>query len=80
MSELVRSSLLREIYLELHNLCQPLTALQCRLEMARLVGGVEALQSAVDDGLEQTGRMFEAVAQMRKCLLAPESAPNSSVV
>jgi hypothetical protein len=74
MSRLVSSSFLRAIHLELRNLCQPLTALQCRLEMARLVGGREALQSAVDDSLEQTGRMFEAVAQLRKCLLTQESA------
>jgi len=75
MSELVEISFRREIDLELHNLCQPLTALQCLLEMARSVGGLEALQGAVDGGLEETGRMFEVVAQMRKCLLAQEPAP-----
>ena len=75
MSQLVESSSLREIDVELHNLCQPLTALQCLLEVARSVGDLEALQRAIDDGLEQTGRMFEVVAQMRKCLLALETAP-----
>jgi len=75
MSEPVSRPLLREIHLQLHNLCQPLTAMQCRLEIAKSVGGIEALQSAVDDGLVQTSRMFDVVAQMRKCLLAQEPAP-----
>jgi hypothetical protein len=72
MPEPMRTSLVREIHVELHNLCQPLTVLQCHLEMARLSGSLEAFQSAVDGGLEETNRMFEAVAQIRKCLLTQE--------
>jgi hypothetical protein len=29
---------LEQSNLELHDLCQPLTALQCRLEMGRMIG------------------------------------------
>lgn len=69
MPDPTRTSFLREIDLELHNLCQPLTALQCRLELARLVGTLEAFRSAVDGGLEETGRIFEVTAHMRERLL-----------
>ena len=58
--------------LELHDLCQPLTALQCRLEMGRMLGYPEALEEAVKGGLEETRRMFHIIAQMRQRLLELE--------
>jgi hypothetical protein len=74
MSQPKERSFMQEIFLELHNLCQPLTALQCRLEIAKATGELEALRSGVEDSLVETSRMFEAVAQMRKCLLAQQAA------
>ena len=41
---------LEQSYLELHDLCQPLTALQCRLEMGSMLGHPEDLEEAVKGG------------------------------
>jgi hypothetical protein len=63
---------LKQSNLELHDLCQPLTALQCRLEMGRMLGHPEALEEAVKGGLEETRRMFDIIAHMRQRLLEIE--------
>jgi hypothetical protein len=63
---------LEQSHAELHDLCQPLTALQCRLELGRMLGDSAALQEAVNGGLEETRRMFEAIALMRQRLLGIE--------
>lgn len=63
---------LEQSNLELHDLCQPLTALQCRLEMGKMLGHAEALEEAVNGGLEETRRMFRIIATMRQRLLAIE--------
>jgi hypothetical protein len=60
---------LEQSHAELHDLCQPLTALQCRLELGRILGDSAALQEAVNGGLEETRRMFEVIALMRQRLL-----------
>jgi hypothetical protein len=56
---------MKQSHLELHDLCQPLTALQCRLELGTLLGHSEALEDAIRGGLEETRRMFHIIAQMR---------------
>jgi signal transduction histidine kinase len=53
---------------ELHDLCQPLTAMQCRLEMGKMLGHTEALEEAIDGSLEETSRMFKIIALMRERL------------
>jgi hypothetical protein len=63
---------LKQSNLELHDLCQPLTALQCRLEMGRMLGHPAALEEAVKGGLEETRRMFHIIAHMRQRLLEIE--------
>jgi C4-dicarboxylate-specific signal transduction histidine kinase len=63
---------LEQSHTELHDLCQPLTALQCRLEMGRMLGHAGALEEAIDGGLEETRRMFEVIARMRQRLLGIE--------
>ncbi|HSY37718.1 MAG TPA: hypothetical protein VK814_18330 [Acidobacteriaceae bacterium] len=63
---------LEQSNLELHDLCQPLTALQCRLEMGRMLGNPEALEEAVKGGLEETRRMFRIIAHMRQRLVEME--------
>ncbi len=62
-------------HLELHDLCQPLTALQCRLELAEMIGNPEAFEEAVKGGLEETRRMFDIIAHMRQRLLEMETEP-----
>jgi signal transduction histidine kinase len=54
----------------LHDLCQPLTTLQCRLEMAGLDGTKDAYRDAVDLGLVECGRLMDAVGSMREIVRA----------
>jgi hypothetical protein len=65
---------LRELDKELHDLCQPLTVLQCRLEYGVMCGDAEALKEAVEGGLLETVRMFERIGLMREHLLTMERA------
>jgi signal transduction histidine kinase len=64
---------LKQSMSELHDLCQPLTALQCRLEMGRMLGHAEAFEEAILGALEEARRMFTIVAQMRQRLLEIEA-------
>jgi len=54
----------------LHDLCQPLTTLQCRLELAGLNGTAEGYREAVQLGLAECGRMVEAVGLLREIVCA----------
>jgi hypothetical protein len=63
---------LEQRHAELHDLCQPLTALQCRLEIGRLQNHEGALVEAVDASLQETRRMFEVIARIRQRLLTDE--------
>jgi signal transduction histidine kinase len=49
----------------LHDLCQPLTTLQCRLEMAGVMGTADGYREAVELGLAECSRLIEAVNAMR---------------
>jgi C4-dicarboxylate-specific signal transduction histidine kinase len=60
---------LQQMDIDLHDLCQPLTALQCRLEIGKMMGHEGALREAVDGGLEETQRMFEVIARIRQHLI-----------
>ena len=62
----------QRLHADLHDLCQPLTALQCRLELGKMLGEDVALRDAVDGALEETQRMFAAVTQMRESLQMAE--------
>jgi len=57
---------------ELHDLCQPLTALQCRLELAQMMGDAVSLKEAVDEAVDDIQRIFAGIAQMRKRLAQEE--------
>lgn len=50
----------------LHDLCQPLTTLQCRLEMATLTCTAEGYREAVELGVIECARLVEAVRGMRE--------------
>jgi hypothetical protein len=52
----------------LHGLCQPLTVLQCRLAMGELIGGQDAMRTAIAEALEQCTRVNLAVTLMREML------------
>lgn len=52
----------------LHDLCQPLTALQCRLELAEVEGDAAAMQRAIVDGLAECERLNAIAARMREHL------------
>jgi len=52
----------------LHGLCQPLTVLQCRLAMGEMVGGPDAMRSAITEALVECSRVNLAVALMREML------------
>ena len=65
---------LEQVGRALHDLCQPLTTLQCRLEIAGLVGTAEAYRDAVELGLVECGRLAEGVQSMREILQANRQA------
>jgi signal transduction histidine kinase len=69
----IQDSFLREIEVHLHDLCQPVTALQCRLELGRAIDDRDSLSEAVVGGLEDTQRIFAAVRRLRD-RLAEEDA------
>ena len=56
----------------IHALCQPLTTLQCRLEMATLVATLEGYREAVESGLAECRRMVDIVESMRATLHASD--------
>jgi hypothetical protein len=72
MTSPVRNENLSELKREMHDLCQPLTSLQCRLELAQMMGDCESLKQAVDGALEDTQRMFAGIAAIRARILREE--------
>jgi C4-dicarboxylate-specific signal transduction histidine kinase len=65
---------LDEISQALHDLCQPLTTLQCRLEFAELLGTMDGYREAAAAGLVQCSRLVETVGSMREVLRAARMA------
>ena len=65
-------ALIQELSEAVHDLCQPLTTLQCRLEIAGLTGSAEAYRESVELGLLECARTVEAVELMRGILRAAE--------
>jgi len=68
MTSLATNHVLQQMHADLHDLAQPLTALQCRLEIGRMHGSQGALQEAVNGSLAETRRIFEVISQMRQRL------------
>jgi hypothetical protein len=56
----------------LHDLCQPLTTLRCRLELAGLIGTAEAYREAVKLGLAECARLVDGVESMREIVRASQ--------
>ena len=75
----LREQEIRRIGAALHDLCQPLTTLQCRLEMAGMIGTTEAYREAVEVGLTECARLAELVAAMREGVRAAQMAGSGEV-
>lgn len=69
---------LRRLGRALHDLCQPLTTLQCRLEMAGVVGTDEAYREAVELGLAECSRLIDAVESLRGIVRAAAERTESA--
>ncbi len=52
----------------LHEICQPLTVLQCRLALGGLTDKPEAMHAAIREALAECGRMNETIDRMRTML------------
>ena len=50
---------------DLHDLSQPLTRLQWRLELARMTGDDDELRESVTAALEDVGELIQRVRQIR---------------
>jgi hypothetical protein len=61
----------------LHDLCQPLTTLQCRLEIAQMTGTPEDYRDAVVLGLAECDRLIEGVGAMREIVRSARSVDES---
>ena len=69
-SGLVRNDLiLREMERELHDLCQPLTKLQCGLELGQMCGDEASLMEALEGALVETATLFQGIGVMRERLV-----------
>lgn len=64
----------------LHDLCQPLTTLQCRLELAGIIGTEAAYREAVELGLDECLRLLNAVESMRSMVRAAAQRAESAKV
>ena len=58
----------------LHDLCQPLTTLQCRLEMAQMMNTEEDYREAVVVALKECERLSDSITEMRNALRALNAA------
>ncbi len=56
----------RRLASALHDLCQPLTALQCRLEIGALTATPTGYAEAVREGLKECERLMSRVKAMQE--------------
>ena len=64
------SEITDQIAVIVHDLCQPLTTLQCRLELAQIVDTPEDYRKAVVLGVAECARMSRHVHALREVLRA----------
>jgi signal transduction histidine kinase len=64
----------------LHELCQPMTALQVRLEIGLALGDEAALREAVHAALDEVRRVFAATQQAKAALLQLEQEMSAVIV
>jgi hypothetical protein len=63
-----QTDLVERIDVALHNLCQPLTVLQCRLALGEMIDEPNAMREAISDALQECVRLNQAVGTMRAML------------
>jgi signal transduction histidine kinase len=49
----------------LHDLCQPLTALQCSLDLGQMQDDTQSMRASMEGALQECARLRVAVARMR---------------
>ena len=67
-AEQVEPTLAMQMDDALHDLCQPLTVLQCRLAMGELIGTPDAKREAISEALVECARVNLAIGLMREML------------
>ena len=65
---------MRQMGAALHDLCQPLTTLRCRLELAGLTGTPEAYREAVSQGVAECEKLVKVVDSMREIVCSATCA------
>jgi hypothetical protein len=68
LSQTVQTDLVERIDVALHDLCQPLTVLQCRLAIGELIGEPDAMRETIREALRECDRLNQAVGTMRTML------------
>jgi hypothetical protein len=56
---------IEEVAQKLHDLAQPLTSLQCRLEISMMDGGEAEMRAAIGEALRECERLNERVYTMQ---------------
>jgi signal transduction histidine kinase len=64
----INAETLNQMVTVVHDLCQPLTTLQCRLEMAQMMNTPEDYEEAVALGVTECARMSRHVHALREVL------------
>ncbi len=59
----------------LHDMCQPLTALQCRLELGGIRDSARAMREDIDGAMDDCARMMAAVSRMREVVAEARKQP-----
>jgi hypothetical protein len=68
IEETGRAEFVERMDVALHDLCQPLTVLQCRLAMGQLIGEAETMREAIREALQECARLNKTVGTMRGIL------------
>ncbi len=56
---------MERIAFALHEMCQPLMTLQCRLEIGKMIGTADGYEEAVKEGLAECERLLLSVDVLR---------------
>jgi hypothetical protein len=76
----LESGQIETIAAALHEMCQPLTALQCRLELGGIRDNAHAMREDIDGAMDDCARMMAAVGRMRAVVAAAREHGPQSVV
>jgi signal transduction histidine kinase len=63
-----QKDLLQRIDCALHDLCQPLTVLQCRLALGEMIDEPDAMREAIREALQECLRLNQTVDTIRAML------------